>query len=105
MVSLRLVVDTNILVSAALKPDGLQRTVLRLAITKPARLYVSTAILTEYRDGCRVRSSRFAKAFVRPMFLHFRCIFDLLREQRANYRQQGTMKSYGSMFVLVSGRA
>jgi uncharacterized protein len=50
MVSLRLVVDTNILVSAALKPDGLQRTVLLLAITKPARLYVSTAILTEYRD-------------------------------------------------------
>ena len=50
MVSLRLVVDTNILVSALLKPDGLQRTVLLLAITKPARLYVSTAILTEYRD-------------------------------------------------------
>jgi putative PIN family toxin of toxin-antitoxin system len=43
-------VDTNILVSAALKPDGLQRTVLLLTITKPARLYVSTAILTEYRD-------------------------------------------------------
>jgi putative PIN family toxin of toxin-antitoxin system len=47
MISLRLVVDTNIVVSAALKPDGLQRTVLLLAITKPARLYVSKAILTE----------------------------------------------------------
>ena len=50
MISLRLVVDTNIVVSAALKPDGLQRTVLLLAITRLARLYVSKAILTEYRD-------------------------------------------------------
>ena len=50
MISLRLVVDTNIVVSAALKPDGLQRTVLLLAITRPARLFVSKAILTEYRD-------------------------------------------------------
>jgi len=50
MIPLRLVVDTNIVVSAALKPDGLQRTVLLLAIAKPARLYVSPAILKEYRD-------------------------------------------------------
>lgn len=50
MLPLRLVVDTNIVVSAALKPDGLQRTVGLLAITKPARLCFSTAILSEYRD-------------------------------------------------------
>ena len=50
MISLRLVVDTNIVVSAALKPDGLQRIVLLLAITKPARLYVTKVILDEYRD-------------------------------------------------------
>ena len=50
MIPLRLVLDTNVLVSAALKSDGLQRTVVLLAITKPARLYVSTAILSEYRD-------------------------------------------------------
>src|SRR6267143_705269 len=50
MIPLRLVIDTNIVVSAALKPEGLQRTVLLLAITKPARLYVSTAIIEEYRD-------------------------------------------------------
>lgn len=49
MLSLRLVLDTNIIVSAALKPDGLQRTVLLLAMTRPARLYVSTPILSEYR--------------------------------------------------------
>lgn len=49
MISLRLVVDTNIVVSAALKPDGLQRTVFLLAITKPSLLYVSSAIVEEYR--------------------------------------------------------
>jgi len=50
MIPLRLVVDTNIVVSAALKPEGLQRTVLLFAISTPARLYVSTVILTEYRE-------------------------------------------------------
>jgi putative PIN family toxin of toxin-antitoxin system len=50
MIPLRLVIDTNILVSAALKPHGLQRAILLLALTKPARLYVSDAILAEYRE-------------------------------------------------------
>jgi putative PIN family toxin of toxin-antitoxin system len=48
MIPLRLVIDTNVVVSAALNPDGLQRTTILLAITKPARLYVSPAILEEY---------------------------------------------------------
>ncbi len=50
MIPLRLVLDTNVLVSAALKPGGLQRTVFLLAITKPARLYVTEAVLAEYRE-------------------------------------------------------
>jgi putative PIN family toxin of toxin-antitoxin system len=50
MLSLRLVIDTNVLISAAIKPAGLQRTVLLLAITKPARLYVSRPILDEYSE-------------------------------------------------------
>lgn len=49
MLPLRLVLDTNIVVSGALKLGGLQRTVLLLAITKPARLYLSPPILSEYR--------------------------------------------------------
>jgi putative PIN family toxin of toxin-antitoxin system len=49
MLPLRLVLDTNIVISAAIKPEGLQRTVFLLAITKPARLYVSLPILLEYR--------------------------------------------------------
>jgi len=49
MLPLRLVLDTNIVVSAALKPLGLQRTVFLLALTKPARLYLSAPIFEEYR--------------------------------------------------------
>ena len=50
MLPLRLVIDTNVLVSAALKPEGLQRTAVVLAVTKPARFYVSRPILEEYAD-------------------------------------------------------
>jgi putative PIN family toxin of toxin-antitoxin system len=50
MLPLRLVLDTNVIVSAALKPDGLQRTSFLLALTKPARFYVSDVILSEYRE-------------------------------------------------------
>jgi putative PIN family toxin of toxin-antitoxin system len=48
MIPLRLVIDTNVLVSAVLKPEGLQRTVFLLATTKPARWYVSGPIMEEY---------------------------------------------------------
>ena len=50
MLALRVVIDTNVLVSAALKPESLQRTIFLLAITKPARWYVSAAILEEYAE-------------------------------------------------------
>ena len=48
MIPLRLVIDTDVVVSAALKPEGLQRTVLLLAMTKSVRWYVSEAIVAEY---------------------------------------------------------
>jgi putative PIN family toxin of toxin-antitoxin system len=48
MIPLRLVIDTNVVVSAALKPEGLQRTVVLLAMAKPARWYVSDPIVSEY---------------------------------------------------------
>ena len=48
MIPLRLVIDTNVLVSSVLKPNGLQRTVFLLATAKPAHRYVSKAILEEY---------------------------------------------------------
>ena len=62
MIPLRLVIDTNVVVSAVLKPDGLQRTVFLLATTKPARWYVSGPIMEEYaavlaRPELKVRKS------------------------------------------------
>jgi len=62
MIPLRLVVDTNVVVSSVLKPEGLQRTVVLLALAKPARWYVSDAILAEYavvlaRPELKVRRS------------------------------------------------
>ena len=62
MIPLRLVLDTNVVVSAALKPEGLQRTVVLLAMTKPARWYVSDPIVSEYaavlaRPEVKIRKS------------------------------------------------
>jgi len=62
MIPLRLVIDTNVVVSAALKPEGLQRAVILLALSRPARWYVSDAILSEYaavlaRPELRIRRS------------------------------------------------
>jgi len=68
MLSLRLVLDTNIIVSAALKPDGLQRTVLLLAMTRPARLYISAPILSEYRIVLSRRELKIRKG-LRQQFL------------------------------------
>src|SRR5256885_14393535 len=70
MIPLRLVLDTNIIVSAALVPRGLQRTVLLLSITKPARLYVSEVILAEYREVIRRPELRIRKG-MRYQLLRF----------------------------------
>jgi putative PIN family toxin of toxin-antitoxin system len=68
MLPLRLVIDTNVLVSAAIRPAGLPRTVFLLAITKPARLYVSRPILEEYGDVLRRPEFRIRKG-LRQQFL------------------------------------
>jgi putative PIN family toxin of toxin-antitoxin system len=67
MLSLRLVLDTNIIVSAALKPLGLQRTVLLLAVTKPARLYLSPPIFAEYRTVLSRTELRIRKGLRRQL--------------------------------------
>lgn len=47
------VLDTNIIVSALLKPTGLEGIVLLLALRPGLRLYVSNPILAEYEDVLR----------------------------------------------------
>jgi putative PIN family toxin of toxin-antitoxin system len=75
MLPLRLVLDTNVVVSAALKPDGVQRTVLLLALTRPARLYISVAVMAEYQDVLARPELRIRKGIQRQLI-------DLI-EQRA----------------------
>ena len=72
MISLRLVLDTNIVVSAALKPQGLQRTVLLLAMTKPAHWYVSEAILREYQDVLGRPELRIRKSLQQQLIQHIK---------------------------------
>jgi len=48
MIALRVVLDTNVVISAAVKPEGLERSVVLLALAKPARWYVSETIMKEY---------------------------------------------------------
>ncbi|MBI5221058.1 MAG: putative toxin-antitoxin system toxin component, PIN family [Candidatus Liptonbacteria bacterium] len=43
------VIDTNVMVSANLKPEGLEAKVVRWAMNRQAQLYVSPAILEEYQ--------------------------------------------------------
>ena len=68
MLPLRLVIDTNAMVSAALNPDGLERTTILLAITKPARLYVSPPMLEEY-EGVLARPHLKIRKGVRQQLL------------------------------------
>jgi hypothetical protein len=63
MLPLRLVLDTNVVVSAALKPDGLQRTVLLLALTNPRVYTFPWPSWRNTKTFWRVRNSESARAF------------------------------------------
>jgi putative PIN family toxin of toxin-antitoxin system len=47
---IKVVLDTNLIVSAHLKPDGLERSVLTLALAERIHLYISTEIFAEYAE-------------------------------------------------------
>ena len=46
----RLVLDTNVVVSSVLKPDGLQRLIFKVALSPFCEVFVSSPILTEYEE-------------------------------------------------------
>src|SRR5436305_14210267 len=46
----RLVLDTNVVLSAVLKPDGLQRLIFQVALSPFCEVFVSVPILAEYED-------------------------------------------------------
>jgi putative PIN family toxin of toxin-antitoxin system len=50
---IRVVLDTNVVVSATLVPSGTQAIILLLALTGQIRIYVSEPVLTEYEEVLR----------------------------------------------------
>jgi len=50
MVKPRLVLDTNVVLSAVLKPDGLQRLIFQVALSPFCEVFVSAPIVAEYED-------------------------------------------------------
>ncbi|MGA2590629.1 MAG: putative toxin-antitoxin system toxin component, PIN family, partial [Bryobacteraceae bacterium] len=50
MKPLRIVLDTNVLISAAVKPLGLQALVINVVAFRAVQLFVSEPILAEYRE-------------------------------------------------------
>lgn len=50
MLPLKLVLDTNVVVSAHLNPDGRPRAVLNVVLTPPAQLVLTPGILAEYTE-------------------------------------------------------
>ena len=61
----RIVVDTNVLVSAVLSPDGAAREVLRRCLTGAARPLIGNALFLEYEDVLS-RERLFATAPISP---------------------------------------
>ena len=61
----RIVVDTNVLVSAVLSPDGAAREVLRRCLTGAARPLIGNALFLEYEDVLS-REALFAAAPIGP---------------------------------------
>jgi putative PIN family toxin of toxin-antitoxin system len=47
---IRVVLDTNVIVSAYLNEDGLPRSILKLALAQAVRLFASLPILAEYEE-------------------------------------------------------
>ena len=62
----RIVVDTNVLVSAILSPDGAPREVLRRCLTGRAQPLVGNALFMEYEDVLS-RDELFAQAPIGPV--------------------------------------
>jgi putative PIN family toxin of toxin-antitoxin system len=46
----RVVLDTNVVLSAVLKPDGLQKMIFQIALSPFCEVFVSAPILAEYED-------------------------------------------------------
>lgn len=64
MVNLRVVLDTNVIVSAHLNGKGLERYILDLALNRQLIFFLTEGILAEYRDVLYRPRFKFPKAMI-----------------------------------------
>lgn len=62
---IRVVLDTNVVISALLNPKGLQDRVLNLALHGHVQLYVSPAVVAEYQRVARDKRFKFGRGLIR----------------------------------------
>lgn len=67
----RIILDTNVLVSALHSSNGKESLVLRLALSGAFRIGVSTAILSEYREVLERPRFKFSRHKIDALFLQF----------------------------------
>ena len=82
MIAVRVVLDANLVVSAAINPTGLPRTVFVACVTKPASLFVSEAILAEYTGVLARRELRIPRGLQQRFLQEIRSRAGLVRTIR-----------------------
>lgn len=78
----RVVLDTNVLVSANLKPRGLEAYVASLALTRHTALFVSEPIIAEYEEVLRRPELRFVPDEIERFLALVRAAASLVRPER-----------------------
>ena len=69
---IRVVIDTNVVISALLTPEGFEDRVLKLALHRYIQLYVSAPILAEYGDVLHNSKFRFSKVRINRIIREIR---------------------------------
>ncbi len=80
---IRVVLDTNIVISAVLARDGLESKILRRALDRELCLYTSLPILEEYRDVLERPKFRLGKVAVRQITQALRTVGIIVASTRS----------------------
>ena len=67
---IRVVIDTNVIISAMLRSGGLPEAVFNRAIDGAVHLFISEPVLAEYEEVLRRPRFAFARSGLRPRSLH-----------------------------------
>lgn len=102
MLPLGVVLDTNVVVSAVLKPAGLERVSLVFALAAPARLYVSPDILEEYERVLHKPQLKLSHSRIGEVIHLVRSRSALVRPSR---RLQVTADPDGNIFLECADEA